>query len=558
MGADTGEVVTGLTASRRALLKAGVFGAVGTAWTASSWRRALASPAVQAAGGQLVIAKPYEITGFDPMTEANQTSWEIQALVYESLVWLDDNLGAIPGLAESWDTPDDHTYVFHLRQGVKFHNGREMTADDVVFSLQRVVTDPTSWWNVKMGPVSAADPSVAATAQALGSPVPGPTVGLTFEATGPYEVTARLTEPYAPFLYSLTGTPTSILPAQEVQSGALDLTTQMLGTGPFKVADHSEGQQWTLAKHTEYWQQGKPGLDQVVWKIMNDESARVASLRTGEIQLAFFENAKLLDLLANDSTVTTLAQTTTNSYILFVNGQIQELSDERVRQAISLAVDREQMRDLALFGKASVSGPIPAGFTSLASPISEVPFYTRDVAQAKQLLSDAGFGNGLKLTVIVTPDLPATVLMAQLMKAQLAEAGIDLEIAQRDLSTFVNEYAVEGTSQLAISWWAGYSDPYLILISLSSTSFGPIIGLNDPAIDDLIKRSGQETDPTARLQVLHDLEAAIATAANFQPLITRNNLIAYRNDLLGGVAFAAAEGFGLPLWHNVVDITRTQ
>jgi ABC-type transport system substrate-binding protein len=216
------------------------------------------------------------------------------------------------------------------------------------------------------------------------------------------------------------------------------------------------------------------------------------------------------------------------------------------------------MRDLALFGKASVSGPIPAGFTSLASPIAEVPFYTRDVAQAKQLLSDAGFGNGLKLTVIVTPDLPATVLMAQLMKAQLAEAGIDLEIAQRDLSTFVNEYAVEGTSQLAISWWAGYSDPYLILISLSSTSFGPIIGLNDPAIDDLIKRSGQETDPTARLQVLHDLEAAIATAANFQPLITRNNLIAYRNDLLGGVAFAAAEGFGLPLWHNVVDITRTQ
>jgi peptide/nickel transport system substrate-binding protein len=549
----------GSFASRRSLLKAGALGAAGAAWAASSWRRALAAPAAQgAAGGQLVIAKPYEITGFDPMSEANQTSWEIHALVYESLVWLDDQLAPIPGLAESWDTPDDRTYVFHLRQGVTFHNGREMTADDVVFSLQRVLTDPASWWNVKMGPVAAADPAAAATAQALGSPVPGPQIGLAFEATGPYEVTARLSEPYAPFLYSLTGTTTSILPAQEVQSGAVDLSTQMLGTGPFMISDHAEGQQWVLAKHAGYWQAEKPRLDEIVWRIMNDESARVASLRTGEVQLAFFDNAKLLDLLASDSNVTTVAQTTTNYYILFVNGQIPELSDARVRQAISLAVDREQIRDLALFGRAQVTGPIAAGFAQLATPIAEVPFYTRDVARAKQLLADAGFGSGLKLQVIVTPDLSATVTMAQLMKAQLAEAGIELEIAQRDLATFVNEYAIEGTAQMAISWWAGYSDPYLILISLSSNSFGPIIGLNDPTVDDLIARSAREIDPTARLQVLRELEAAIATTANFQPLVTRDNLIAYRNDLLGDVVFRAADGFGLPLWHNVVDITRTQ
>jgi peptide/nickel transport system substrate-binding protein len=559
VGADFDEGRTGLIASRRALLKAGALGAAGTVWAASSWRRALAAPATQGApGGQLVIAKPHEITGFDPMSDATQTSWELHALVYESLVWLDDNLAPVPGLAESWDTPDDRTYVFHIRQGVSFHNGREMTADDVAFSLRRVVTDPISWWNVKMGPVSAADPAAAATAETLGSPVPGPQIGLTFEATGPYEVTARLTEPYAPFLYSLTGTTTAILPAQEVQTGAVDLSTQMVGTGPFMVSDHSEGQHWALTKHAGYWQTEKPRLDQIVWRIMTDESARVAALRTGEVQLAFFDNAKLLDLLAADSNVTTLAQPTTNYYILIVNGRTPELSDTRVRQAISLAVDREQMRDLALFGRAQVTGPVAAPFTQLATPIADLPFYTRDVGRAKQLLTEAGYGDGLKLQVIITPDLSATVTMAQLLKAQLAEVGIDLEIVQRDLATFVNEYAIEGTAQLAITWWAGYSDPYLILVTLSSSSFGPIIGLDDPAVDELITQAARETDPTARLQVLHDLEAAIATSANFQPLITRDNLIAYRKDLLGDVAFTAADGFGLPLWHNVVNITRTQ
>ncbi|MEA2515378.1 MAG: peptide/nickel transport system substrate-binding protein, partial [Thermomicrobiales bacterium] len=135
MGADSDEGRTGLIASRRALLKAGALGAAGAVWAASSWRRALAAPATQGApGGQLVIAKPHEITGFDPMSDATQTSWELHALVYESLVWLDDNLAPVPGLAESWDTPDDRTYVFHIRQGVSFHNGREMTADDVAFS----------------------------------------------------------------------------------------------------------------------------------------------------------------------------------------------------------------------------------------------------------------------------------------------------------------------------------------------------------------------------------------------------------------------------------------
>lgn len=507
------------------------------------------------AGGSLVIGKPYELTGFDPAPEGNQTSWEIHAVVYESLVFLDSNLQPAPGLAERWETPDPTTYVFHLRQGVKFHNGREMTADDVVFSLNRVLTLPTAWWKSLMGPQLPPRP---ATPNAAGTPVAQPTVGLSFEATSRYVVTARLTEPYAPFLQALSSTCVSIVPGEEVKTGKIDLTKQLVGTGPFKFAEHQQDQRWVFQKNPDYWQAGLPHLDQVVWQVMPDESSRVASLSTGEIQITMFENPKLLDLAGKDPNVAAVEQLTTNYYILFVNGKQPPLNDARVRQAISLGIDRGQLKDGALFGHGTPTGPIAAGFKQLAVPYTQVPFYARDVAKAKRLLAEAGHANGLKLSLLITPDLAATVPMAELMKAQLAEVGITIDIQQKDLSTFVDEYAVKGTAQLAISWWAGYSDPYLILVQLGSWSFAPILGSVDAELDQIIKKSAEVTDSEARLGVLRQLENKIATMANFQPLVTRDNFVAYRKDIITGLQLAAVDGFGLPLWHQLQEITVKQ
>jgi peptide/nickel transport system substrate-binding protein len=558
----------GYPLSRRAALKAGSLGIAGTALASFPALATMGLPLSQVLaaqgtpGGTLVIGKPGEILDFDPGQSASQVTWEIQAVIYESLVFLDDTLQPVPGLAERWDTPDDRTYVFHLRQGVMFHNGREMTADDVVFSLNRLL-DPEeqSWWAVKLAPYDAPEAAATPAASPEASPVATPEalqLGLTIEATGQYEVRITLSEPYAPLLQALSATTTSIVPAQEVQSGEIDLTREMVGTGPFLVAEHVEDQRWVLRKFDGYWQEGKPLLDEVIWRVMPDESSRVAALRTGEIQLTMFENPKMLDLLANDPNVTAQEQLTTNYYVLFVNANQPELADQRVRQAISLAMDREQIVQLALFGRATVSGPIPAGFTELATPLAELAFYTRDVERARSLLAEAGHGSGLNLQILVTPAIPATVTTAEILKVQLAEAAINLEIVQRDIATFVNEYAVEGTSQLAISWWAGYSDPYLVLVELGSNIFGPLIGMADPAVDALIGQAARETDPATRRTVLRELETAIATLGNYQPLASRNNFVAWRNDQLENVTLAQVDGFGLPLWHRLEGINRTQ
>ncbi|MDQ3695206.1 MAG: ABC transporter substrate-binding protein [Chloroflexota bacterium] len=540
--------------SRRTAVKAGALGLAGAAGLARDQSLVRALAAQGAPGGRLAIGKILDLVGYDPQFDASQVSWEIHACVYESLVFLGDDFSLQPGLAESWEQTDDRTYVFAIRQGVTFHNGREMTADDVAFSLERVLTSPDSWWNVKMG-YTLPQESAAATAVALGTPTAA-NIGVTVEATGPFEVTATLSEPYAPFLQSLTATTTSIVPGEEVRSGALDLSREMVGTGPFQVTEHIEDQRWILSRHDGYWQEGQPVVDEVVWMVITDEAARVASLRTGEIQVAMFDNPAMLDVLASDANVVTIDQPTTNYYILFVNATQPGLEDERVRQAISIGMDREQIKQTALFGRALATGPIAAAFSELATPLADLPFYSRDVERARQLLAEAGHEGGLRLPIIVTPGLPATVTMAEVLKAQLAEVGIELEILQRDFATFVNEYAIEGTSHLAISWWAGYSDPYLILLEVGTDVFGPLIGQTDTGIDTLIEAAARETDPEARRATLRQLEAAIATQGSFQPMVTRNNFMAYRQDQVGEVTVTTGDGYGLPLWHGLSRVSR--
>jgi peptide/nickel transport system substrate-binding protein len=491
--------------------------------------------------GRLVIGKPYEITGFDPHLDATQTSWEIHALIYESLILLDDQLVPVPWLAERWEMPDETTYVFTIRQGIEFHNGRAMTAEDVAFSLNRVLNPETaSWWADKLSPVSRDDSAAPA---------------VTVEVTGEFEVAVRLTAPYAPFLQALAGTTTAIVPGQEVASGEIDLSRELVGTGPYVVVDHAEDQHWEFARFDNYWRPGEPAIDQLVWRIMPDESSRVAALRAGDIQLTMFENPVMLDLVEPDPTIDTHQQLTTNLYLLLVNGNQPGLEDARVRQAISLGLDRQQLVDLGLFGRSRVSGPVPAGFVDLATPINELPFYERDVERARELLAEAGYGDGLTLTLHVTSVLAATIPMAEVIREQLAEIGIEIEILQQDLSAFINDYVVEGNAPLAIPWWAGYSDPYLMLSQISSEGAGSILGIDQlDELDRLLAVAAETVDPEQRLDALRELEATIAAGAYFQGLATRDNFIAWRSDRLDRVAFADADGFGLPLRPGIQQI----
>ena len=509
------------------------------------------SGAAQDAPKRVTIGKPYELRTIDPHSSTDQTAWEIQAVVYESLIFLDYVDGAfvtLPGLAERWETPDETTYVFAIRQGVTFHNGREMTAEDVVFSLNRAL-DPVigAWWRTRLGPViSAATPEAGA-----------PGVGVEFSVTGPYEVTARLAEPYGAFLQALAATVTAIVPGAEVAAGEIDLETQMIGTGPFAIVDHAEDQHWIMQRHEGYWQADRPLVDELVWQIIPDESARLASLRTGDIQITTFDNPLMLNLAQADANMAVQEQLTTNSYLMLANAAHPELADQRVRQAISLALDRQQLVDVGISGRATVSGPVPVGFVTYATPVDQLPFYTRDVEQAKALLAEAGYSDGLKTTLMVLPLLTVTVPMSELMQKQLAEVGIEAEIVQLDLASFVQAWAVDQTAHLTLLWLAGFSDPYLFMLNFLSDSVGAVVGAEGDGIDPLLHQLSSAVAFEERKAILAQIETQLATEAYFQFIASRNTFVAWRSDLLEGVELQEADGYGLPYWHVIEDVSVT-
>jgi peptide/nickel transport system substrate-binding protein len=200
-----------------------------------------------------------------------------------------------------------------------------------------------------------------------------------------------------------------------------------------------------------------------------------------------------------------------------------------------------------------VTGPVPVGFASYATSIEEQPLYVRDVEAARILLEGAGYSDGFDVTLMVLPVLTVTVPMAELIREQLAEVGITVEIVQKDLASFVQAWAVDYSAQLTLLWFAGFSDPYLMLLNFLSESFNPIVGAEGEGIDAGLRQFSVASAPADRKAILASIETQIAEDAYLQFIASRNNFVAWRNDLLTGVTFQDADGYGLPYWHTVQD-----
>lgn len=471
-------------------------------------------------GGTIIIGKPQEATGTDPQIFANAAEWQIFALVYEQLVTMDENLRPIPQLAEDWSTDDGLVYHFTIRQGVKFHNGREMTADDVVWSLQRLLNPETgSALVVAVGPIQEV------------------------RASGPYEVEIVLSKKFSGLVGGLAGAWASILPAKEIQAGEMDPATDLLGTGPFKVVDHLQDQEWDFERNTDYWGE-IPRAEKVVMKIIRDDAARVAALRTGEIQLAVFENPNISQLLQGVPDVTSVLQNTTDYYFIFVNTKHPPLDNVNVRRAISVAIDRDELRNIALYGTGQTTGPIPAPMSDYALPVEELPYYTYNPEQAKQLLEEAGVDLPVKLKFYVTSAHQTLSDISLVLRDQLSRVGIDCEIVDEELGVYIQDVWVNSLHDLTVTWYAGYGEPSTVL-SWMPRAVEPATGRADERLEELLANAAA-ADPADSSRLYAEVEKYMAEEAATIYLDTLAITIAYRSDMLDGVQFYPIEGYGNP------------
>ena len=484
-------------------------------------------PSVASAGDlkKIVWAKPLETIEFDPHTAILGSSWQLLHVIYDALINMDDDMQPIPGMAESWEQPDDKTYIFKLRPNLKFSNGRSVTVDDVIGSLKRVLDPETgSFWRLEMGPVAE------------------------FSDLGDNLVKVELSEPYAPFLHALSATMTSIIPIAELEAGEFDPKTDLLGSGPFMVESHAQDEQWVLKRNPHYWEEGLPIADELVVRIMPQDPARIAALREGSAHIATFEASPDAPLvLGSVPNVEVIIEDVTNYYYLALNAVWDKspFLDQKLRQAVALCLDRDQIKNFALGGAGDPTASIAPNFGGC--DYNKLDFWNRDVDKARTIVGQLG-AEGLQFDFMVR-NIPADIQMAQVIRQNVSEIGLTANIEVVDQATAVKRCWIDNPSifEATIFWYAGYSDPTMVTLWWDPELAGFTAGHvpNDKTLKDAIQSARLiSADDPRRTGMLQNLCGLIDTQAVKIPLVTRKDTIAVRSDMIENIDIKHVEGYG--------------
>jgi peptide/nickel transport system substrate-binding protein len=440
-------------------------------------------------GGTLIAAISADPEGFDPHITSAHSSFEILENVYDTLVTVDDNLNMVPSLAESWDISDDNlTWTFTLREGIKFHNGRDLTADDVVYSYERILDEETgsgvAW---RFGSVESV------------------------EAADDMTVVINLTEP-SPNLLGRIGAykGMSIIPEEIVEDGTID--THPVGTGPFKFVEYMPGDHVTLEANPDYWEEGKPYLDGVEFKIIPDETVRLTNLQTGEVHWVDSLPPQRVTKLATSGEVIVDMVSGGDYWYIGVNLNREPFDDVRVRQAIAYAINRTDVAAAAKWDTATPNdGPIPPD----SFWYYDYQPYEQDLEKARQLLADAGYPNGFDAEFMPTTFYEETVRTAQVLQAQLSQIGINTEIRSLEWGTWLEEEGA-GNFDMYICGWIGNIDPDDFFYAQHHTDlFFNFTGYSNPEVDELLDAGRVETDEAARKEIYDQVQKMIIDDAPY-------------------------------------------
>lgn len=386
--------------------------------------------------------------------------------VFDSLTRIGPDLSVQPGLATSWERSDDaRTWVFTLRDGVTWHDGRPFGAEDVVYSL-RWMSEPT---NGLANSVANVDLDRLRT-------------------RGDRTVVVPLKRPDVIF-------PTTIGSSWIVQRGAKDFT-HPIGTGAFRFRSLSPGQQSVCERNDDYWDDGKPYVDSLVIQSINDDTARVNALIAGQIDVMGQIPYTQAKAQASRGAVRLLDSPSTNSQSFYMRVDKAPFDDVRVRTAMKLAVDRRQLIETALQGYGQVANDLNG--RGLQFYDASIEQRQHDPEQARALLKSAGH-DGLKVTLQTAPAVPGMVEAATLFAQQAKAAGIEIKVAQSPANTYFDPTTAYLKMPFAQTLWAGISN-LSAFYDYAIASSGTINETHwqDPRTDALLARAnGATTDEAA-------------------------------------------------------------
>lgn len=427
-------------------------------------------------------------TNLDPRVGIDGQSENIDNLIFDDLLSKGDDLNVAPGLAERWEIPDPLTYVFHLHPGVRFHDGRMLTARDVKWTFDSLLEG-------KIRSTKAANYKFVDR----------------IEARDDLTVIFHLKEPDAPLLWNLSDGAMGIVP----YGSGDEITQHPIGSGPFKFVSAETDREVVLARNDEYWGQ-KAKLARVRFTVVPDETTEALELRkgTGDAALNAITPDTVVALARDPNLEVEHAPGTRLAYLAF-NLRDPILKDARVRQAIAYALDRGPMIEYLWRGLAQPARSIlPAQSWAYNGAVAT---YQHDPEKARQLLDAAGYPilNGVRFHITMkTSTDPNTRLMVAVIQQQLREVGIALDIRSFEFATFFSDVQHGAFQMYGLRWIGGNEDPDIFEYAFHSSKFPPNGANRDyysnPKIDALIDQARREIDPKVRKPLYAEVQSILA------------------------------------------------
>jgi peptide/nickel transport system substrate-binding protein len=414
------------------------------------------------------------VVTLDPPMATDVYSGYVYSQIHEALFQVDHDMKIVPLLAEKLEQPDDKTYVITLKKGIKFHNGEELTADDVKFTYARVMDPATK------------SPRANNLTDAVES-------AEKIEVPDKYTVKITLKSPFAPFLERLTAGALNILNKKAVEAAGADYAHKPVGTGPFKYVEWKTGEYAKVARNDEYWGE-KAKLDQVTFRPIPDANTRIAELESGGIdylmQIPFEEIGRVKqEAKFNVQTVDAI-----NITYLAYNTKNDPLTDANLRRAMNYAINKQEITDTIYAGLGTVAIS-PLNPTNWAFNPNVEP-YKYDPAKAKELLKQSSFKGDqpLELAFNQATEIPR---VAERIQAQVQEnLGIKLVLKPMEWGAFLTYIRGGDQHQMFLLGWNGNADPDGILYPLFHSKNWGAAGnrafFKNDKVDDLLLK-GQTT-----------------------------------------------------------------
>lgn len=465
----------------------------------------------------------------DPAHAADAYSSEVVAQIYSPLIGMTSDLEPTPQLAESWTiSKDGLRYVFRLRPGVHFHNGREVTAQDFAFSLTRVFQEPFISEGLAANYLDAIAGVREFTTKKAKS-IRG------IRAIDRYQLEITLSRPYPSLLYALALDQTSAVPREVLEAGGPQaLEKNPVGTGPFRFVRLRADQAVTLAANESYFM-GRPKLDSLLFIAPPGDviEAGANALLDGRATLSLLPNSRIEEFRAHPGLAVLRWQDLSLSFI-GMNASIAPLDDVRVRRAVALAIDRQAMLDALPEGRTLAQGILPPGITGY-SPASKVP--ARDLQAARALLAEAGYGPKRPLPPIALWKSIGSSDRRQVdsvMVRSLAEAGITIRTRYESWAVLDKAITNREVPMFGLAWIADIPDPETFLRALGySSSASNYFRYSNARVDSLLDAARSTLDADARADLYRRAEEAIIRDAPFVPLYYTVSFIGMKDNVAG-------------------------